>query len=36
MNETPQLNEHNKAEHPPMQKGYFDISTTKNHATMHR
>ena len=25
-----------KAEYPPMQKGDFDTSPTKNHATMHR
>lgn len=26
--ETPQLNEHNEAEYPPMHKGAFDISQT--------
>ncbi len=34
--ETPILNEQNKAEYPPMHKGEFDTSPTKNHATMHR
>ena len=36
MTETPQLNDHNKAEYPPMHNGEFDISQIKNHATMHR
>lgn len=26
--ETPQLNEHNKAEYPPMHNGEFDITQT--------
>ena len=36
MNENIQLNDHNKAEYPPMHNGEFDISQTKNHAIMHR
>ena len=34
--DTPQLNEQNKAEYPPMHNGEFDISQTKSHAIMHR
>ena len=34
--ETPQFNEHNKTEYPPMHNGEFNTSPTKNHATMHR
>lgn len=34
--EMPQLNDHNKAEYPPMHKGEFDTSQTKSHAIMLR
>lgn len=35
MNETPQLNEHNKAEYPPMHNGEFDISQTFQKQKAH-